>query len=177
LGFLRRKVDVSLSSFPLPQWINNVSIPAGPIYPSYSTLHSTASTYIGAREEPFAIGLPPSGPLTAEALLQEIVDGVMSREFASFLFSIGVNPSVLTVAPITLGIFTLNFPIWGTLVLKAVFAVAISMVCYDEDYPWISTQRPGEIHPLSHYIFLSIQVVLRAHTEDYPFAQPEPGEL
>jgi hypothetical protein len=50
------------------------------------------------------------------------------------------------------------------------------MVYYDEDYQWISTQRPGEVHPLTRYVYLSIQVVLCAHIEDYPHAPPESGE-
>jgi hypothetical protein len=77
----------------------------------------------------------------------------------------------------TIGLFKSTFPIWGNLVLDAVFAVAISMVFYDRDYQWIQTQQSGVVHHLCNYVYMAIEVVLRAHKEDYPNNPVEQGEF
>lgn len=144
---------------------------------SQSTFRSGISQFLGQREDPFAFGAAPATH-TAEALMAQLAStNKTSQEFITFLSNIGVDPTSPVFAPMTMGIFIATFPVWGNLVLSAVFAVTISMVFYDNNYRWIYTQKPGVVHNLCDYVYLAIDVVLRAHREDYPNSPAEPGEF
>ena len=129
---------------------------------------------LGQREEPFNLG-GRAHAYTALAI-EELYTTHGEDATGFFAFMAALNLGFSTTDFILLDTFRSMFPILGSIVLNAIFALSTSIVYFSPTFGWIANDRQGVIHDLSRHMYIAINLVLQAHAKDFPSHPIEAGE-